>query len=400
MNRGLLAVLGALLLFTLITRLPGLGQPEVFVFDEIYYANDALDIVTDGVETTPVVHPAGGKVMLALGIRVLGFNSVGWRAVPLIAGVAVVLLTAVVVWRRSVTWQLAALAGLLVAVDGVAFWMGRLAMLDGLLALFIVLMVLLLVPVEERSLSPPELVLLGVVLGIALAIKWTALLVVPVGVLAVGWAAHRDTRLRDAAVAVTIVGVAMVGSYAALHAGWIANADRSPACVEDECPGDVAGRVGNLFAYQSDKIGFHAELEPENRYAVAPWKWWTEPTVLFEGCDQDGPEAPGACDVTSRLVALSNPLLWIAAAVGLVAMAVQRRFTPFVWICMSTAVLLLLPWLITGRGAYSFYAAPVVPVLAILVSEALAGEEVRPAARIAAGSALGLFSIVFFMLFV
>ena len=64
-----IAVPAALVIGTAATRLPHLSTPRAFVFDEIYYAPDAASILRNGVEQGGVVHPPGGKWLIAGGIR-------------------------------------------------------------------------------------------------------------------------------------------------------------------------------------------------------------------------------------------------------------------------------------------------------------------------------------------
>ena len=53
-----------------LTRLPRLGRPRSMVFDEVYYALDAADLLRHGVESSPA-HPPLAKWFIAAGIRVV-----------------------------------------------------------------------------------------------------------------------------------------------------------------------------------------------------------------------------------------------------------------------------------------------------------------------------------------
>ena len=74
--------------------------------------------------------------MIAAGIRVVGYSPIGWRLVPLLAGVGVVTCAVFAAHRATSSRMLAGVAGALVALDGVAITTGRLALLDGIVALF------------------------------------------------------------------------------------------------------------------------------------------------------------------------------------------------------------------------------------------------------------------------
>ncbi len=139
-----------------LARFVGLGHPAEVYFDETYYANDAV-VYLEGAQafrynldpsyggtsretdTVPVgavpgeiswVHPPLGKWGIALGILVFGKTPFGWRVVPAIFGTAAVGLVFALAWSlwRRASW--AFLAAFLVAVDGLAITMSRIAMLD------------------------------------------------------------------------------------------------------------------------------------------------------------------------------------------------------------------------------------------------------------------------------
>ena len=79
-------------LIGLALRLWHLSQPKGFIFDEVYYAQNAHSLAQHGVELTSkgladfIVHPPVGKWIIALGIKAFGFNEFGWRVSSAIIG--------------------------------------------------------------------------------------------------------------------------------------------------------------------------------------------------------------------------------------------------------------------------------------------------------------------------
>ena len=75
-------------------RVPGLGRPgqiapnSPFVFDELYFANDARDDLSGRDYLDP--EPPLAKLIIALGIKLFGFDSFGWRFMPALFGSAIV----------------------------------------------------------------------------------------------------------------------------------------------------------------------------------------------------------------------------------------------------------------------------------------------------------------------
>jgi 4-amino-4-deoxy-L-arabinose transferase-like glycosyltransferase len=166
------------------------------VFDEVYYVRDAWTLWNLGYEsewaddsdfvggptsaftTGPsfIAHPPLGKWLIGAGMALFGpDNAFGWRFATAIAGIAVVLLTMLIARRLFRSRFAAALAGLIVALDGVAITMSRTALLDGILAAFILAAFLAVL----RHLDTPGgggwLLLAGVLLGAATAVKWSGL---------------------------------------------------------------------------------------------------------------------------------------------------------------------------------------------------------------------------------
>lgn len=142
-----------------VLRVVHLGRPNALIFDETYYAKDAYSLLQSGYErswpdnantqilagnpdvlrdsASFIVHPQVGKWLIALGEHFFGMTSVGWRVAPLIFGTLLVLVLIRLVRRVSRSTLIGGLAGLLLAFDGLAYVMSRVALLDIFLAFFL-----------------------------------------------------------------------------------------------------------------------------------------------------------------------------------------------------------------------------------------------------------------------
>ena len=141
-------------------RLPALGRPHRLVFDETYYVKDAWTLLHLGYEAqwpqepnpafeagdvdtylstaSYVVHPQVGKWVLAIGEWIVGVTDpVGWRLSTAVAGILAVLLLTRIARRLFRSTALGALAGVLMAVDGLAIVHSRTGLLDNVLMLFV-----------------------------------------------------------------------------------------------------------------------------------------------------------------------------------------------------------------------------------------------------------------------
>jgi dolichyl-phosphate-mannose-protein mannosyltransferase len=153
------AVFGGLL------RFDRLGSPKAVVFDETYYAKDALSLIRYGVERTfvgteknpiadprllagrkdlwvtctpdnldpcalYVAHPPLGKWLIGAGEWIFGPNPFGWRFASAVIGVISIFVLARVARRMTRSTLLGCMAGLLLALDGLHFVLSRTALLD------------------------------------------------------------------------------------------------------------------------------------------------------------------------------------------------------------------------------------------------------------------------------
>jgi dolichyl-phosphate-mannose-protein mannosyltransferase len=415
-----------------------LGQPDAIIFDEVYYVEDARSILDRGVEAGFAVHPPVGKWLIATGIALFGDAPFGWRAAGAFAGAVTVFLTVLIARRLTGRPGLGALAGGLLALDGVFVVQARTAMLDIFLAGSVVLGAYLLVvdhqrgrPAMIRSRWP--LVLAGVAFGAAVATKWSGVLaLVPAAVLVGGWELrHRRARHdgpagaprgRAAAAVVTVVGLGLVVpalvTYLLAWTPWMVRFELTqtaqamceearvtgPAGAEEAtdatCPTGAGQRLRGLARHHVDVAGFHNELDAEHPYRAPATTWPVQarPVVYhWDACDPDGDLQ--ACTVApgnaTEVIGLGNPALWwggllllpflVAGAVG----RDRRSVVPLAFLAGQ-----YLPWLVVARPVFSFYAVPLVPFLAIAVA-VVCGELDRPRQRLltvcgtVVGAALG-----------
>ena len=383
---------------TLVSRLWGLGRPKILVFDEVYYATQAWEVGRHGVEQGLVVHPPAAKWVMALGIRVLGFTPWGWRIMAVLAGVVVVMATVVAAYRLLGSRLAAGLAGVLVCTDGIAFTTGRLALLDGFVAALLAVALALTAELVARPLDVPlrrrRSIALGFVLGAALATKWSAAPVLVVCAVVVGTLAYRSAgtvseRRREVARAAGWLIALPLGCYVLAYVPTLANFDESAVGRElcgrtGDCNPWVGERVGAIVRNQLDVLDFHQDLEPQNRYAhnAVSWVFQTEPVVLLSSnCPSSDPVCGSTSEEsTRRIVSIGNPIIWALGTVALLIVLLgslwqldARRALVAVW-----AAALWLPWVVRlrfdvipiapARPGYSFYATPLVPVVAIAIA--------------------------------
>lgn len=394
-----LAAPAGLAALVLVTRVPRLDRPRAMVFDEVYYALDAADLLRYGVESSPA-HPPLAKWLIAGGIRLVGFTPTGWRLASLLAGVALVLVTWLAARQATGPPALALAAGGLVALDGIAFVTGRLALLDVFVAVATTGAAWCLLGALVDRGDPDRLRrwrwATAVLLGLGTAMKWGAVWTWPVAAVVLVSLERRASapdapRRRRTVAALTVLTLVPVGLYVASYAPWFAQAERTRAGLA-HCAGDQPCRLGALdraqvwFDHQRELVDFHAHLETDNPEAAPGWTWvgQAEPSNLFDKpcrpemaavpADLDDGVCPDGDEPTrARLPALANPVSWAAGmvALGVLAVLAVRRRDDGAGIVLALAVAQWLPWMLSGREVYSYYAVTLVPLLALATVVAL-----------------------------
>ncbi len=388
-------------------RLVRLDLPAGRIFDEVYYACDAQNLLRFGVEMatesnaddpsvgmscTPtgeagfVVHPPLGKWAIGLGLRVFGVNEFGWRIAAAVTGTLMVVVLVRVTRRMTGSTLLACLAGLLLAVDGLHFVQSRVAMLDifvaaAVLAAFACLVAdrdavrrrLAVTGDEDLTGWGPRLGLrpwrlaAGVCLGAGLATKWSAVYYVAVLVLLVfAWevgarrtagvrAPVRSTLRRSAPGLLAVLLVLPVALYLLSWAGWFlgdAGWDRQWAATHPAA-GSLTGLLPDALRswgqYHREILSFHDGLSTPHPYQSHPagWLLLARPvSYYYPPGVGPGDYGCGVASCSREVLALGTPAIWWAAIPLLVALLwlwVSKRD----WRAAAVGVLLLtaiVPW--------------------------------------------------------
>jgi dolichyl-phosphate-mannose--protein O-mannosyl transferase len=421
-----------------ILRFWNLAQPHELVFDETYYVKDAwsqwnlgypstwpndadrsfasghVDIFTkDG---SFVVHPPLGKYLIGVGLWIFGAeSSFAWRVAVAAFGTATVLVLYFVARLMSGSTRFAAVAGILMAVDGLAISMSRVAILDIFLTFFILLAVwfilldrrmhlerlAVIIGGRSEDAEPPAwgpvlwrrpwLLAAGAALGAATAVKWSGVYVlIGFGVYVVVTDALARRRagvrmwpvdaLRQGLVAflwaVPIAAVVYVVSWT----GWLVTAggyDRDSAGTASGIWGWVPGPLRALWNYHQAMYAFHVGLSTPHTYASPAWQWplLIRPTSMYWHQDQYGQHGcTFASSCVQAISSIPNPLIWwgsIAAAIYLIYRFIVARDWRYAVILTGIAATYL-PWLMyPDRTIFQFYTIAMLPFLILALTFAL-----------------------------
>ena len=417
-----------------VIRVAHLGRPNALIFDETYYAKDAYSLLRFGHErgwpenanasilagnpdvmreaASLIVHPPVGKWLIAVGEQLFGMNAIGWRVAPLVFGTLLVLVLTRLVRRVSRSTLVGGIAGLLLALDGLAFVLSRSALLDIFVAFFIVAAVSCLAadrdwfrnrladhlelggrPDLGGHFGPalalrPWRIAAGVCFGLAVGTKWNALyLLAAFALLSLAWdvgarrlagAGPRANQavLRDGVWAflslVAVAGVVYVTTWASWLAGsggWSRDwGSRNPDAWTVRVFGDG---LASLLHYQQEIWNFHTGdfiNKATHSYDAKPIGWLVIARPLSMHYNGEIPAGTGGCagpeNCVSAVLAIGTPALWWAGVFALVAAAVlwvgarDWRFSiPVVGVLAGW-----LPWFSHDtRPVFYFYAIVIIP---------------------------------------
>jgi dolichyl-phosphate-mannose--protein O-mannosyl transferase len=405
-----------------LTRLWNLASPKKLVFDETYYVKDALSLSQEGNEkswpvganaafesgdvysyladSAFVVHPPFGKWLIASGMWLLGpENAAGWRISTALLGIATVALMMLVAYKLFRSTKLALAAGFLLAIDGMGITMSRTALLDAPLTFFLLLGFLFFLIDNQQSRVRigyaiqngrktllwlrPWLVLAGVVLGAASAIKWSGLyLLAAIGLYVVfselllrrdsgekSWV--RTGLLAQGAISfVNLVPVAMA-TYLSSWLGWITSTGGySRNWADDNSLPGIFGALPNwaqsLWNYHEVIYKFHVNLSESHSYQSHPITWLLglRPTAFFYETYSDGQMGCESDTCSSAITAMGNPLIWVFATAALAYLFYRYLGTRerVIGLVLLGVGALYLPWLlIPERTVFQFYAVSFLP---------------------------------------
>ena len=425
LNRPLVAILAVGLLAGVL-RFWHLSSPPDRIFDEVYYpkagcilvggTNAECDVDSsaerfwrdDKWDVGSWTHPPLGKWMIGLGERAFGYEAFGWRVSSATVGTLTVMGVALLAYLLfgSVLW--AAVAGLLMAVEGLSFVLSRTGLLDSFVGFWVTAGLLFLVldrrwidrrtplPFEvepevepasdpDGTLAPrpaptwrapsplwrPWRFAAGVAFGAAIATKWSgALALLAAGLLTLMWETSRR-RLGGGALRGALAGTIMRESlgmvlalllvpaaiYLAVYLPWFHHFGWSF--------GEWRHLQASMWDYHKTLKWFQADaasgaVTPSHPWLSHAWGWlpMTRPVLFFA-------RYPG--DDVRWITTIGNPAIFWGAfwTLPYTAYAWWRRRDWRAGFVLVAFAVQFLPWFAVSRPQFLFYMMPMVPLLVL-----------------------------------
>ncbi|MEO7146464.1 MAG: phospholipid carrier-dependent glycosyltransferase, partial [Terrimesophilobacter sp.] len=422
-----------------VLRLWNLGHPHSLVFDETYYVKDSWTLMHNGYESqwpaeadqsfnagdvdgflkagSYVVHPPLGKWIIALGLAVFGAqDSVGWRISTALVGILLVVLTMVIAKGLFRSTLLATIAGGLLAIDGNAIVMSRVALLDGILTFFVLLAfgaVLLDRGHSARRLQRwirrrtnesrtidwgpalwwrPWLIAAAALLGFASAVKWNGiyfLAAFAIYSLVVDAMARRragvtffgsGTAFKQAPVSFLLMVPIALACYQVTWTGWFVTDGGYYRHWAEQAGNAWQGvlswvplSVQSFWHYQASAYAYHVGEHQQHSYQANPLTWllMIRPTAMYYRASDFGVNGCQFVRCGESITEIANPLIWwgaVAAAVYLIYRLVRHREWQVGAILIGLAAGYL-PWLLyLNRTVFQFYTIVFEPYLILALA--------------------------------
>lgn len=391
-----------ILLIAAVLRFWHLGYPTEKYFDEVYHVPAIQrmslgDLTTvfewwhpsvDGQNYFDWLHPPFAKYLQALSVWIgraifHSESSFWWRFPSALFGLSTVWLVMAVVRRLgsqtllahrsstalapSIVRYSAAFAGLVVAVDGLLIVQSRIAMNDAILGCLLTLVVWLVTrSVSIHRASVRNIWLASVVVGLALATKWTAVFMwlVLVGWLGVvlmkSFIAHQGKGAVLLASKLLLTLIVPVLVYVLAYA---------PAAITHQ-------GYAHVFQLHREVWLYHFNRDHNHRYASQPIQWLLNIRPVWYWQDKElslNKQTEKKTVWQANIYAMSHPLLpllTIVVVCGIVwQLLVMRSRLKVFWHVLFITVLYMavwMPWIVSPRIMFFYHYLPAIPLIAVL----------------------------------
>jgi predicted membrane-bound dolichyl-phosphate-mannose-protein mannosyltransferase len=315
----------AIFICALIVRSMDFSSPTTLMVDEVYYApaaNSLLNLHGD----PNYVHPPLGKVLIAIGIALFGYNSFGWRIASVLSG-SIIVPASYLIGRKVFDDLTGLLTSALLFFDPLQQVMSRIAMLDIFLALFVTLAFL--------ALSYRHYYLTGVCLGLACGVKLSGAFAVAgvVAYLVCSGKAVKTLRM------IPIIAVTFTLSLL-------------PVMI----PGGSSFITSILFS-----LNWHLTLQSPHPSASSPLGWLVNvvPFPIYSNAGQNI-----SASVNPFIYPVSLPAAAYLAFDAFKKRTCQSQAIPFFWFTFVYGLFFILP----RKTQFIFYLTPTIPAILLLAS--------------------------------
>ena len=348
------------LMFSFGSKLYRLEVPKTYYFDEVYYAFTAQEMAKGNKHAWQNTgfppedfafewtHPPLGKELSAIGIKLFGDNTFGWRFFQAFFGGLGALLIYLVAKNLFMSKGAGLIAAILYSLDTFIFVLSRITMVDIFMVDFLLLASLFVIK-YARSRKTLFLMLAGLFAGASMSIKWSGvyILVYLAGVSFILMyyfeVSLSDTKDRSYVKSVLNLVPRMALAFIVL-----------PLLVYlvTYLPFFYFGNsLGDFISLQNSMLNYHGSVVTHHPYESRWWQWplMLEPVYLHFDDFGEG--------IRAHIYALGNPFIWWSGCFFLLLGIIQavRKENPSLIFAVVSVLALWLPWAISPRKITFIY---------------------------------------------
>jgi len=348
-GKALGMVMWAIFIFAFVFRVIGLSNPPKEYFDEVYHAftaklvlhadNKAWEWWNPHPEGFAYewTHPPVAKLAMAVGMKIFGENSFGWRVPSAFLGALSTLIIYGIALKLFKDRFLAVLASVVYSLDGLVLAMARIGMNDTYFVFFTLLSVFLFLRKKDflSSLS----------FGLAIASKWSAIWAAPI--IGLIWLSRKKKSIL-APLLFLIVPVAIyLASYFQLFT--------------------TGHGIDVFWGMQKQMWWYHTGLKATHPYTSAWWSWplLVRPVYLYTSDEVVG--------WVARIYNLGNPaVFWFgltSVILSFIYSFVERNKK--LALVVFSYLIFFVPWAASPRIMFFYHYLPSLPFLSIATAYVL-----------------------------
>lgn len=353
--------------FAFLTRFIRLGIPNNHIFDEVYHAFTAQEMLKGNPaawewwNTPPKgfayewTHPPLAKEFMVIAMSIFGDNPFAWRFFSALFGFGVIVLIYFISYKLFKNRVIALFAAFAASMDGLLLVMSRIAMND-MYFLFFILLAFLLFLYNRKF-------LMAIALGLSLGSKWTALF--GIGVIGMMYFSqivyslkNKEIKIRNAfknlisapLFFLIIPIIVYLAVYIPFFTGSHTPTGNKPS----------AFNVETFIGLQEQMYWYHTRLKATHPYQSIPSQWVFDLRPVWIYVDYKD-------NMVANIYNLGNPLFMWFGLVSIIFLLFEfiRKRTMAIAIVLIGYLGFFLPWVGSPRIMFYYHYMPAVPFLAI-----------------------------------
>lgn len=331
-----------------------LSFPGETVFDEVYFPKMASQYLAG--EAFFDIHPPLGKLIIALGEMMFGNTTIGWRIMPLLAGLALLPASYWTMMQLFDNRKMALVSVFLLSIEGLFIVYARTGLMDGFIALFGILAIGFCWRFVKKRLAGDlawgTMIATGFFAGLALAVKWIGAGFLPLAAIAVliVLVVSKKRNFQFSDFFIWFIAFAVI-PFLLYTLPFLANWQTD--------------FWNQFFTWHKQSWDYNVHLDATHPYASKWWSWpfLTRPIWFYYKV------------VESKIIGvdgIGNPIVWWGTTLGIVFTLLTTAYTFLVWNRKDSQVIerryfwpvlfllagwaaFYLPWTVIGRVLFLYH---------------------------------------------